>query len=208
MLRTRIGNRIVPLTNTPVTFEAATADFGKVSLPAPEQARSAEGLRVLTQAREHALEMINRGEFSSVEVSRDNLDPEIRGEIEQPLLTRIDALERERDETKEALEEQKAECERRIGRDVEAAKAPLLDEIARLRREFESRESVIEARVKEAVEKVRGELETEVARRDEQLETLRKAADLPRSLEGVVLSSQRQLQRASEKIRQSGGAYA
>jgi hypothetical protein len=160
------------------------------------------------QARERALELVNRGDFTALEgVSREQVDPKLRSEIEAPLIRRIDALELERNAAKEALEKQEAEYERRIGREVEAAKAPLLDQIEKLRRNFEPPESVIEARVKEAVEKVRGELLADIAQRDEELEALRKAVDLPRSLEGVVLSSQLQLQQASEKIRQSGGAY-
>jgi hypothetical protein len=208
MLRTRIGNRFVELADAPVTFKGATADFGQVSLPPPDQAGSVQGLRALAQARERALELVNRGDFTALEgVSREQVDPKLRSEIEAPLIRRIDALELERNAAKEALEKQEAEYERRIGREVEAAKAPLLDQIEKLRRNFEPPESVIEARVKEAVEKVRGELLTDIAQRDEELEALRKAADLPRSLEGVVLSSQLQLQQASEKIRQSGGAY-
>jgi hypothetical protein len=208
MLRTRIGNRFVELADAPVTFKGATADFGQVSLPPPDQAGSVQGLRALAQARERALELVNRGDFTALEgVPREQVDPKLRSEIEAPLIRRIDALELERNAAKEALEKQEAEYDRRIGREVEAAKGPLLDEIAKLRREIEPRESVIEARVKEAVEKVQGELLADIAQRDEELEALRKAVDLPRSLEGVVLSSQLQLQQASEKIRQSGGAY-
>jgi hypothetical protein len=208
MLRTRIGNRSVELADAPVAFSGARADFGQVSLPAPEQTRSAQALRELMQSRQQARELINRGSFPAMEgVSREDLDPKIRGEIERPLLGRIEALERERDDTITEIKRQKAETEKRIGREVEAAKAPLLDRIAQLERDIEPRESVIEARVKEAVEKIRQDVADEIAKRDEELESLRRTVDLPRSLEGVVLSSQLQLRQASEKIRQSGGGY-
>jgi hypothetical protein len=208
MLRSRIGNRFVELADAPVAFSGASANFGKISLPAPEQTRSAEAVRELMQSRKRAQELINRGGFLGVGgFSREDLDPEIRGEIERPLFGRIEALERDLEDAKNEVERQKGETEKRIGREVEAAKTPLLDQIERLRREIEPPESMIEARVKEAVENVRGEFLADIAQRDEELEALRKAVDLPRSLEGVVLSSQIQLQQASEKIRQSGGAY-
>ena len=200
LLRTRVRRRVVPLSDAPHTFKGSRADFGTVRLPAPEQVATREALDEWKRGRTRLLELVNRDPGRVLEGASPQ---EIEGRVEE-------RLEDERASLRSEIE---GEMNERLNEERVRLQAELRDEMLDQVREERTRRQEAERRA-EKLRAERGDLQERVNGLTAELEDLhaeterlREGAELPSGVEGLVLSSQLQLQQADAKIRRTGGPY-
>lgn len=178
MIRARIGNRLVVLSDTPKDFQGTQVDFGRIAVPDAQQAGSAAGVKQLAMARTAAVESVNLGQAAKLSpkageslraVSIDQVDSKVIQQIEAPL---------------------KAEL-----RELQNFKKTAIPKVE------------VSKRIQEEVQKVEQRFGGLIAEKEKEIGELRDATLKQSSIQNLVLSSQQQIKQAQESIQASSGAY-
>lgn len=178
MIRARVGNRWVELSDTPKDFQASQVDFGRIAVPDTQQAGTVAGVKQLAMARSAALESVNLGQAAKVNpkataslraVSIDQVDSKVVREIEAPL---------------------KAEV-----RELQNFKKTAIPKVE------------VSRKIQEEVQKVEQRFGGLIAEKEKEIGELREATLKQSSIQNLVLSSQQQIKQAQESIQSTSGAY-
>ncbi len=178
MVRARIGNRLVVLSDTPKNFQGTSVDFGRIAVPDAEQASSVAGVKQLSMARTAAVESINLGQTAKLDpkaaeslraVSIDQVDSKVIQQIEAPLKAELREL-----------------------RDFKKAAIPKVE---------------VSKKIQEEVQKVEQRFGGLIAEKEKEIGELREATLKQSSIQNLVLSSQQQIKQAQESIQATSGTY-
>jgi len=185
LLKAVIRTQEVDLSDTPEQISRNQINFGDLVVPSHSEVRNQEQLEKLKEKRRQRIKLANLGPAIDLEDVVMEIDPELIGEIRRPLEKKIGSLENERNQLKDQLDK-------------------LQKEISSIRDRFEKD-------LHEKISKQQAEFQQIIQEKDRRIEELKKAAEQAdkgeMNVERLILSSQQQLKRAQDHIRDSGGGF-
>ncbi|MCC5835671.1 MAG: hypothetical protein JJU20_13130 [Opitutales bacterium] len=179
MIRARVGNRLVILSDTPTNFQGSNVDFGNVAVPDANKVGSVAAVRQLTQARTAAVASINKGAVAKA------AQPKATESMRAVSIDQVDA---------------------KVVQDIQAPLKAQLKELQNFKKTAIPRVELSE-RIQKEVKKVEQQLGEVIAEKDKRIEQLNEATLKQSSIQNLVLSSQQQIKQAQDSIRESSGAY-
>ncbi len=185
VLKTVIRSQEVDLSDTPEQISRNQINFGDLVVPSQNEVSNQEQLEKLKEKRRQRIKLANLGPAVDLESLVMEIEPGLLDEIRRPLEKKIGSLENERDQLK--------------------------DQLDKLQQEFSSVRDRFEKDLNEKISKQQAGFEEIIRERDRQIEELKKAAEQAdegeMNVERLILSSQQQLKRAQDHIRDSGGGF-